>query len=265
MSSPFAPFTNATLRFQVASGNLVVDRKGDFRPGKTVIEIRALLQQKKDPNREPRPGVDSTAIWVEGYITQVGGDPESLVLPSVITPDSPCQTIWQGRAGQFSMEFTARNPYLAALSIDLVERIRGYFQPGSFVVQGEPWSPSPATSQQSGQYSDLLPAATALSALRIVATNPAGQLIYASSNNSDHAFRVVGLLANAVALGESARALTDGPISDPTWNWTVGQPVFLGINGTLTQVPPETGFSVQVAIPVTSTQLDFEIQEPILL
>lgn len=152
MSSPFATYSNATLRFQVASGELVTDpATGNVKPGVAVVEVGAMLQQRRDPNREPRPGVDTSAVWCEGYITSVVGQ-SSLVLPSVVTIDAVCAATWQGRQGRFYMEFTARNPYIAALGIDLVERIRGYFQLGSFVVGGEPWSPSPVPSPTAQSY-----------------------------------------------------------------------------------------------------------------
>lgn len=142
MASPFASYANATLNFQVASGTLTPDSKGNLRPGSAIVEVTALLQQKRDPNEEMMPGVDKTAVWVEGYIVSVANQ-ESLVLPTVVTPDSPCAATWQGRQGRFYMQFQARNPYLAALSIDLVERLKGYFQIGSFVVSGDPWEPTP--------------------------------------------------------------------------------------------------------------------------
>lgn len=132
-TSPFADYANSTLVFQVATGSLEPDSKGNLRPGTSTIELEALLQQKRDPNRESRPGVDTSAIWVEGYITSVTGQ-TSLVIPSSVTPDSPCQCVWQGRNGRFYLEFQARNPYLAALQIDLVEKLKGYFVPSSFTV-----------------------------------------------------------------------------------------------------------------------------------
>lgn len=267
MASPFASFANAILKFQVASGNLEPDRNGNLRPGKAVIEVQALLEQKRDPNREPRPGVDESAIWTEGYITQIGGDPEgSLILPSVVTPDSPCQATWQGRTGRFQMEFTARDPYVAAVGIDLVEVIRGYFVPGSFVVSGEPWTPStpPQPTTGGAQYSAELTAALSLSALRVVMLEN-NQLIYADSGTPEHAFKVVGLLPVAVAAGAAVQVLTDGPLSDSNWNWNPERPIFLGNSGQLTQVAPEAGFLLQVATATTPTQIDFEIQEPVLL
>lgn len=128
VASPFEPYENSVLNFQVALGALAPDSYGNMRPAKSTIVVRALLEQKRDPNDELRPGVDTTAVWVEGYLV------EPRPLPDGVTPDSVCTGTWQGLAGRFYLEFTARNPYLEALDIDLVERIRGYFQPDSFVA-----------------------------------------------------------------------------------------------------------------------------------
>ena len=265
--SPFAAFTNALLRFQVASGALETDANGNLRPGVAVVEVEAMLKQKRDLKKEPQPGVDSSAIWLEGKITNVLGAAAGLdlTLPSVVTPDSPCAATINGINGQFWLEYTAPKPILSALKIDLVNQIRGYFLPGSFAVEGEPWNPSPAPETTTGQYSDPIAASASLSALRVVIVNESGQLAYADSATAAHAFRVVGLLPSAVSSGESIAVLIDGLIADATWNWTIGSPIFIGANGVLTQSPPETGFLQQVATPITATQIDFEIQEPILL
>lgn len=273
--SPFAAFTNALLRFQVASGALETDANGNLRPGVAVIEVEAMLKQKNDANfnrglaRETLPGVDSVSIFLQGKITNVVGATagQELTLPSVITPDSPCAATWNGINGQFLLEYTAPKPILSALKIDLVNQIRGYFLPGSFVVEGEPWqpSPTPAPETTTGQYSDPIAASASLSALRVVIVNESGLLAYADSATPAHAFRVVGLLASAVSSGESVAVLIDGLIADSGWNWTIGSPIFIGANGVLTQTPPESGFLQQVATPITATQIDFELQEPILL
>jgi len=122
--SPFAPYANAQLRFVVSSGALVADALGNVAPSTTQeIEVVALLQQKRDPNRDRSPGVDAQAIWFEGYL--VSPRP----LPSSIAPHQQCLAVVDEEGGQFWLEQTQRNPYLASLDIDLVDKVRGYFQP----------------------------------------------------------------------------------------------------------------------------------------
>lgn len=200
--SPFTSYKNAVLRFQVASGDLVADRNGNLRPGTAVVEVEALLQQKRDPNKEVRPGVDTSAIWVEGYLVKVIGAAEGneLKLPSVVTPDSLCAATWQGRQGQFFMEFTALNPYLSALNIDLVNCIRGYFQFGSFVVSGEPWQPSP--SPETGSAIQI-PFAFGDASPKLIYTALAGQTVFTAQVVIQTAFDGDGA---ALTLGDAGTA-----------------------------------------------------------
>jgi hypothetical protein len=75
------------------------------------------------------------------------------------------------------------------------------------------------------------------------------------------------LLTAAVANGAIARPLTEGHWLDASWTWTPRAPIFLGVDGLLTQAVPVRGtaqFILQVAQAVTATRIDFEIQEPVL-
>jgi hypothetical protein len=256
--SPFATFANATLRFQIVSGNLAIDPKtGNQQPGTAVLQVEALLQQKRDPNRTIRPGVDSSAVWLEGYAI------EPMLLPNVVTPDSRAAAVWDSKQGEFFLELTGRSPYgVAPITGD---KIRGYFQISQFIVQGDPWMPTPTSTPDSGQLTEPIVAATSLSALRVVTLDDSGQLIYADSGNLNHAFALIGILPAAVGLGNSIAVLTDGSLSDTNWNWNPRVPIFLGSNGQLTQTVPSSGFLVQVARAIAPTLIDFEIQQPEIL
>ena len=123
-TSPFAPYANAQLRFVVSTGALVADALGNVAPSEQQeIEVVALLQQKRDPNRDRSPGVDAQAIWFEGYL--VSPRP----LPSSIAPHQQCRAVIDGQGGRFWLERTQRNPFVASLGIDLVDKVRGYFMP----------------------------------------------------------------------------------------------------------------------------------------
>ena len=142
MPSPFAAYANSTLRFEVASGALVTNPvTGNVKPGTAIVEISAMLKQKRDPNREVRPGVDTSAAWLEGYVIEVQNAENPILLPSVVTPDSLCEARWAGRSGQFVLTFAGRSPYGVAEIIG--DRLKGYFQFNSFTVSGDPWTPIP--------------------------------------------------------------------------------------------------------------------------
>lgn len=110
-----------------------------------------------------------------------------------------------------------------------------------------------------------LQAAITMSALRIVAIRPDGMIEYADSDDSVHAFDVVGILTESVNTGEFTRPLVQGVVQTPGWNWVKGDPIFLGNNGFLTQTPPFSGFMLVVGTPITSTLIKFELQEPTIL
>ena len=123
-------------------------------------------------------------------------------------------------------------------------------------LQGPPGLPGVGGSQTSPPY----PIATALSALRVVCLNDSNALILADSSILSHAFRLVGLMQIAVSTG-TATPLVRGILSDGSWNWDTSKPIWLGTAGFLTQTPPVTGFQVQVATPLTTNTIHFEIQE----
>ncbi len=88
---------------------------------------------------------------------------------------------------------------------------------------------------------------------------------YADCGNPADAFAVAGITLQAVASGTTVQVQTYGELTETSWNWLVGQPVYLGTAGQLTQTPPSAAFILVVGIPVTATTLLLDIQQPIIL
>lgn len=88
---------------------------------------------------------------------------------------------------------------------------------------------------------------------------------YASKDTDTDKFKILGLTTGAVSIGATATVQTFGRITESSWNWTVGDPVFLSTNGQLTQTIPTTGFRQIIGIPITTTTLFVDISEPIIL
>jgi hypothetical protein len=156
MSSPFVSFANFTATFQVSGGALTQDAKGNWRPGKAAIEVIAQMDQtdlEKSPVVERRPGIDSTAVYLEGTLIS------PLPLPSSITPNTPCSAVWNGINGEFFLEFQARDSILADLGIDFLDEIKGWWQPSSFTVSGGA-EPPPDPVSNSGSQREILAIAT---------------------------------------------------------------------------------------------------------
>lgn len=259
VQSPFLPFVNAQLRFEVAGGGLVTDLNGNPIPGTAILEVKAVLQQQRNPNREIRPGVDPTSIWVEGFLVS------PLELPGNVTPDSPCEMIWQGRRGRFWLEFSAKNAYLDALNIQLVNRLKGYFLPGSFVVNGPVWTPP--SLEVNELYTEPLLTTSGLSAHRICALTSSGVLVHASATTLEHAYSVLGLTTGAALPGQRIRLLKEGNVTNETWNWLPGEPLFLGTDGMITQTPPTSAtaaFMLTVGQVIMPDSIQVEIEDPLI-
>jgi hypothetical protein len=109
------------------------------------------------------------------------------------------------------------------------------------------------------------PAAVNLSGQRMVRLDSAGELVYAENTDLADAERVLGMTVGAVNTGDIAQVIRSGVVVEPTWNWTLGQPIFLSTTGLLTQTPPAAGFVLQVAFPISSTSVFIDIKQALIL
>lgn len=90
-------------------------------------------------------------------------------------------------------------------------------------------------------------------------------VVYADSSVAAHANKILGLSIGAVDAGGMASIQTGGEIEEPSWAWQPDFPIFLGINGLLTQTVPEAGFSLIVGFPITTTRIFINLREPLIL
>lgn len=124
--------------------------------------------------------------------------------------------------------------------------------------QGEPGVGGNATDV-------VYPAGEAIGGHRCVVVGSDGKVYYASQQELTHMNKVLGITTGAVAMGANATIRAFGEMTEPSWNWTLDKPIFLGLNGLLTQTPPTTGFSLIIAFPTSATKIFVEIKDPILL
>lgn len=95
-----------------------------------------------------------------------------------------------------------------------------------------------------------------ISGHRALILNQSGQVEYASSSNPLHINRVIGISLNAAISGDIVNVRTQFEITEPSWNWTLNVPIFLGENGNLTQSPSSNGvFIQQLGYPISSTTI----------
>jgi len=110
-------------------------------------------------------------------------------------------------------------------------------------------------------YAPPLVSGNNLAALRVVALIN-DLLVYADSSNIAHAYAVVGLVLEPIAAGMEAQALQEGIVSDSSWNWIAGQPIYLGAQGQLTQTAPEpplVAFLLPVGAALLSDRIQFNV------
>lgn len=98
-----------------------------------------------------------------------------------------------------------------------------------------------------------------LSGHRAVTIDTFGELIYASNDGQ----AAIGILTGAVLSGSEGAILTTGTLTEPSWAWTPGDVIFLGLNGQLTTTPPTTGIYQRLAIALSSTKIDISMKEPV--
>lgn len=111
-------------------------------------------------------------------------------------------------------------------------------------------------------------ASTAIGGHRAVHIQADGTATYADATNLAHTWTAVGVTTGAAAAGAPLDVQVFGPLDEPTWTWTPGGPVFLGLTGLLTQTPPAVpaaAFQRVLGVAVTPTRLWVEPQAPIHL
>lgn len=103
---------------------------------------------------------------------------------------------------------------------------------------------------------------------RIVVVDESGRAQYASCLNASSAPRVLGLTLCAASENDLLSVQRAGQVEEGSWSWEVGRPVYLGVDGLMTQVEPtypSSSFVLIVGFPITATKLFVSLREPIIL
>jgi hypothetical protein len=108
-------------------------------------------------------------------------------------------------------------------------------------------------------------ASGSLSGHRIVISNPNGTVSYADAGTTSHANRVLGITTGAAAAGADITVKWSGEFSEPTWNWTPGDRIYLGLAGNLTTSPTGVAFIQRIGHAVSPTTIFLQISEAIVV
>ena len=110
-------------------------------------------------------------------------------------------------------------------------------------------------------------ASTNISGDRGIVLNSAGQAIYADNTTIAHGNKFAGVSQGAATAGNAVSIKSFGEMTEPTWNWTVDEPVYLGAGGLLTQTVPVSPakFSIIVGMATAATKLFINPMPPIFI
>jgi hypothetical protein len=92
-----------------------------------------------------------------------------------------------------------------------------------------------------------------------------GQVFYLDQADDAHINLYLGVTVSSAQAGGEVIVQRSGTIDDASWNWTVGQDVFLGSDGFLTQTAPTTGWQLVVGSAPAATRLNISIDVPVFM
>lgn len=101
-------------------------------------------------------------------------------------------------------------------------------------------------------------AGSALSGHRAVTLRPDSTIAYVSNDDLGDRDVPIWITTGAANTGASVQMVTFGPMTEPTWSWTPGRPIYLGTSGALTQATPAApaaAFLAQLGTATTPTSL----------
>ena len=108
-------------------------------------------------------------------------------------------------------------------------------------------------------------AGEAIGGHRVVVLDAAGLAFYADQSNPNHMGLVAGVSQGAASLAAAVNIMVKGRIIEPSWSWTPFAPVFLGLNGLLTQTVPTTGFLLVVGTAFDATSIFVNPSQPVII
>lgn len=104
-----------------------------------------------------------------------------------------------------------------------------------------------------------------LSGHKLVVPMDDGRVEYADAYNPDHAGRPILLTLGSWGSDVLANLHAYGPASEPSWNWTAGNPIYLGADGAPVQsIPIGAAFIRRVAEVISSSTIMFCPQQSIV-
>lgn len=131
--SPYDGLDNAVLTIELLTGELGTDEVGNAIALTTLVPVKSFLKvaslsANSLEKKAQYPGVDDTAIKVEGYCI------EPMVLPSATLADNWYRCAFEGIAGWIYLIFPLNPPYGRVGMGEILEQAQGTAISGWFQV-----------------------------------------------------------------------------------------------------------------------------------
>lgn len=140
--------------------------------------------------------------------------------------------------------------------------------PGQEGADGNPGAPGkPGPIGPAGPAGGTLDriAGPPISAQRVVRATGSTTIDYCDARQFSHVLTALGVSLNAAGTGGSVTVVTLGELTEPSWSWTPGLPIFCGDDGALTQTEdPAWAWTRIVAVAETSTRIYVSLRDPIV-
>ena len=87
----------------------------------------------------------------------------------------------------------------------------------------------------------------------------------ANSNVDYSQATVIGISINGASDTQTVRYKIAGRLEDSSFTFTVGVPLYLDVNGNITEVPPTSGFLTRIGSSLEIGVINIQIEQPIIL
>lgn len=108
-------------------------------------------------------------------------------------------------------------------------------------------------------------AATAISGHTVVTLDVTGKALPADPTVAAHAHAVIGISLNAASAGGQLTVVDSGLLTHLGWSFEPGLPVFIGMDGVITQTPPSAVWQKVVGVALSATSIVVGLQPAIFL
>ncbi|MGA2433931.1 MAG: hypothetical protein ABSG25_01460 [Bryobacteraceae bacterium] len=130
----------------------------------------------------------------------------------------------------------------------------------SILFQGPAGPQGPAAS---GVYSKIT--GEDIGGDRVVIIDIDGLLYYADQTNLYDIDKILGITTQAGIQGTMIKVQGSGEMVEPSWSWDMTLPIYLGVNGLLTQILPTSRFLLEMGFPSSPISMIIKIGTPIIL